>query len=69
MAVTVVAAWFIGSQRPKRRMVAFWCFILSNVLWVVWGLHANAYALIILQLCLCAMNVRGFRKNLLQARR
>lgn len=69
MAVTVVAAWFIGSQRPKRRMVAFWCFILSNVLWVVWGLHANAYALIILQLCLCAMNVRGFCKNLLQARR
>lgn len=69
MAVTVVAAWFIGSQRPKRRMVAFWCFILSNVLWVVWGLHANAYALIILQLCLCAMNLRGFRKNLLQARR
>jgi hypothetical protein len=69
MAVTVLAAWFVGSQRPRRRMIAFWCFILSNVLWVIWGLHANAYALIVLQLCLCVMNLRGFRKNLLQARR
>ena len=69
MAVTVLAAWFVGSQRPRRRMIAFWCFILSNVLWVIWGLHANAYALIVLQVCLCVMNVRGFRKNLLQARR
>ncbi|ORC60607.1 hypothetical protein BZK31_06215 [Pseudomonas floridensis] len=63
MAVTVVAAWFIGSQQPQKRMLAFWCFILSNVLWVIWGLHANAYALIVLQLFLGAINLRGFRKN------
>jgi hypothetical protein len=66
MAVTVLAAWFVGSQRARRRMIAFWCFILSNILWVIWGLHADAYALIVLQLFLCAMNVRGFRKNLRQ---
>lgn len=68
MAVTVLAAWFVGSQRARRRMIAFWCFILSNVLWVIWGLHADAYALIVLQLFLCAMNVRGFRKNLQQVK-
>jgi hypothetical protein len=68
MAVTVLAAWFVGSQRARRRMIAFWCFILSNILWVIWGLHADAYALIVLQLFLCAMNVRGFRKNLRQAK-
>lgn len=67
MAVTVLAAWFVGSQRARRRMIAFWCFILSNILWVIWGLHADAYALIVLQLFLCVMNVRGFRKNLQQA--
>jgi hypothetical protein len=66
MAVTVLAAWFVGSQRARRRMIAFWCFILSNILWVIWGVHADAYALIVLQLFLCAMNVRGFRKNLRQ---
>ncbi|MGY2262869.1 hypothetical protein [Pseudomonas sp. SDO55104_S430] len=63
MVVTVLAAWLIGSQRPGRRMAGFVSFILSNILWVVWGLHAHAYALIVLQFCLCLMNLRGFKKN------
>nr|WP_225571107.1 hypothetical protein [Pseudomonas sp. Y24-6] len=64
MVVTVASAWFIGSQRVHRRMIAFWGFILSNALWVIWGLHANAYALILLECVLLGMNARGFRKNL-----
>ncbi|WP_409077897.1 hypothetical protein [Pseudomonas sp. N3-W] len=63
MAVTVLAAWLIGSQRPGRRMVGFVCFSLSNVLWVIWGGYAGAYALIVLQVCLFLMNLRGLRKN------
>ncbi|MDZ5436144.1 YgjV family protein [Pseudomonas fluorescens] len=63
MLVTVLAAWLIGSQRPRRRMAGFICFILSNILWVVWGAYAQAYALIVLQICLCVMNLRGFKKN------
>ena len=43
--------------------VGFWCFIASNVLWVVWGLHDHAYALVGLQFCLAAMNIRGVYKN------
>lgn len=63
MAVTVISAWFIGSQRAYRRMIAFWGFILSNTLWVAWRLHAEAYALIILECVLLGMNARGFKKN------
>jgi hypothetical protein len=63
MVVTVLAAWLIGSQQPKRRMIGFVCFSLSNVLWVIWGLYAHAYALIVLQICLFLMNLRGFKKN------
>jgi type IV secretory pathway VirB2 component (pilin) len=63
MLVTVLAAWLIGSQRPARRMSGFVAFILSNVLWVIWGAYAGAYALIVLQICLCLMNLRGFKKN------
>lgn len=63
MLVTVVAAWCIGSHRPGRRMVGFCCFIASNILWSVWGWHAQAWALIVLQLVLCVMNLRGWRKN------
>ncbi|GJB77181.1 hypothetical protein KAM380_016460 [Aeromonas caviae] len=64
MVMTVLAAWCIGSRRPGRRKVGFCCFIASNVLWAVWGWQAHAWALIILQFCLCAMNLRGWRKNM-----
>jgi len=63
MVVTVAAAWLIGSQRKGRRNLGFWLFLLSNVLWVVWGLHSHAYALIALQVCLAALNIRGAKKN------
>ncbi|HCS44484.1 MAG TPA: hypothetical protein DIW52_16940 [Pseudomonas sp.] len=63
MLITVLAAWLIGSQSPRRRVSGFICFIFSNVLWVIWGYHTQAYALIVLQFCLCAMNLRGFSKN------
>ncbi|WP_236695838.1 MULTISPECIES: hypothetical protein [Pseudomonas] len=63
MLVTVLAAWLIGSQRSGRRMIGFVCFSLSNVLWVIWGAYAEAFALIALQVCLFLMNLRGFRKN------
>ncbi|BBP53433.1 hypothetical protein PHLH3_30590 [Pseudomonas sp. St386] len=63
MLVTVLAAWLIGSRQPRRRVAGFSCFIASNILWVIWGLHTHAYALIVLQFCLCAMNLRGFKKN------
>ena len=63
MIVTVVAAWLIGSRSKRRRVVGFWCFLISNVLWIVWGWHDNAYALITLQIALAFLNFRGVYKN------
>jgi len=63
MIVTIVAAWYVASSSRTRRKAGFWLFLLSNVLWVAWGLHAHAYALVTLQICLAFMNVRGERKN------
>ena len=63
MVVTVLAAWLVGSQAKRRRQAGFWCFLLSNVLWVAWGWHDGAYALIALQFALAALNIRGARKN------
>ena len=63
MLVTVVAAWFIASQRKFKRNWGFWLFLLSNVLWIIWGVHDAAYALIFLQLCLGFLNIRGAMKN------
>ena len=63
MIVTVVAAWLIASQAKRKRKIGFWCFLLSNVLWVVWAWHDRAYALIVLQIALAFLNVRGAYKN------
>ena len=63
MLVTVTAAWLIASRSPHKRAVGFWTFLASNVLWVVWGVHDGAWALVGLQFCLAALNIRGVYKN------
>ena len=63
MAVTVLAAWLVASDRTSRREVGFWVFLASNALWVAWAWHAHAWALIALQFCLAGINIRGARKN------
>ncbi|RZM02336.1 MAG: hypothetical protein EOP73_09895 [Variovorax sp.] len=62
-ATSVVAAWLVASTSPGRRNAGFWVFLASNVLWVTWGLHTRAWALIALQLCLAALNLRGVFKT------
>lgn len=63
MAVTLFAAYLIGSKRAERRVFGFSMFILSNVLWIVWGIHDEAWALIALQAALMVTNIRGIFKN------
>jgi len=63
MAATVAAAYLVASRSASRRAVGFWCFLASNVLWVAWGLHDRAWALVGLQFCLAALNIRGVYKN------
>lgn len=63
MALTLLASYLVASTRKERRNLGFWLFLGSNVLWVVWGLSAHAYALIVLQVGLVAMNVRGMSKT------
>jgi hypothetical protein len=68
MVVTVLAAWLVASQAKRRRELGFWCFLASNALWIAWGWHAHAYALIVLQIALAALNIRGALKNESQLR-
>ena len=62
MGVTIAASWLVGSTHRGRRRVGFWLFLLSNALWIAWGLHSGATALVVLQVALAAMNVRGMAK-------
>jgi hypothetical protein len=62
-AASVAAAWLVASNAKVRRNLGFWIFLASNALWIAWGLHAAAWALIALQLCLAVLNVRGLFKT------
>jgi hypothetical protein len=62
-AASLAAAYLVASNQKGRRNVGFWIFLVSNVLWVAWGLHTDAWALIALQVCLAVLNVRGLVKT------
>lgn len=63
MVVTLLASWYVASKSEGKRNAGFWLFLASNALWLGWGLHSGAYALIGLQLGLAAMNIRGALKT------
>jgi hypothetical protein len=63
MLVTLAAAWLVASRSAQRREAGFWVFLLSNALWVAWGWHTGAPALIALQVGLAALNIRGAIKT------
>ena len=62
MLVTVAAAWLVASTHKSRRRIGFWTFLASNALWIVWAVHSRAWALVVLQICLAALNIRGAKK-------
>ena len=62
-AASLSAAWLIGSNAKSRRNAGFWVFLLSNALWIAWGWHTQAWALIALQVGLLVLNVRGLVKT------
>jgi hypothetical protein len=63
MAVTLCAAFLVGARHARKRIVGFYTFCISNIMWIAWGLHDGAWALITLQAGLLAMNVRGIVRN------
>jgi hypothetical protein len=63
MAASLAAAWLVASTCKHRRKAGFWVFLLSNALWIAWGWHDDAYALIALQVGLAVTNIRGVLKT------
>ena len=62
-AASLAAAWLVASRSSGQRNAGFWVFLLSNLLWIAWGWHAHAWALITLQVGLALLNVRGLKKT------
>lgn len=63
MAISLAAAWWMGSKQASKRIVAFCMLIAGNLMWIGWGWGEDARALIALNVGLLALNVRGILKN------
>lgn len=63
MVITMFGAYWLASRKADKRMVGFWLMVVSNLLWILWGWHDEAWALVALQVGLMALNVRGIVKN------
>jgi hypothetical protein len=63
MAISLAAAWWLGSKRPEKRIFAFSLLIVGNLMWIAWGWGDGAWALIALNAGLLALNVRAIAKN------
>ena len=63
MVVNILAVWLLTSQTKGKRHAGFLLSLLSNVLWVAWGWHAQAFAVLGLQVALATLNIHGVRKT------
>lgn len=63
MAISLLAAWVMASRKAEKRVWAFWMYLTGNIMWIAWGWGEEAWALIVLNLALMALNVRGIYKN------
>lgn len=63
MLISLAAAWWMGSTKAKKRIVAFVLLIVGNLMWIAWGWGEGAWALIALNVGLMGLNVRAIMKN------
>ncbi|MDQ3185976.1 MAG: hypothetical protein M3Q16_05845 [Pseudomonadota bacterium] len=63
MIVNIFSVWLLTSQSTGKRHLGFLLSLVSNLLWVIWGWHAQAFAVIGLQVALASLNMRGVRKT------
>lgn len=62
-SVTLLSSWLVASTSETRRRLGFWGFLGGNALWLIWGVTAQAYGLVALQICLALLNFRGVSNN------
>lgn len=63
MVINILAVWLLTYQVKRMRQAGFLFSLLSNVLWIIWGWHVGALAVLGLQFALAAINIRGVRKT------
>ncbi len=55
----LLGAWLVCSHKPRVRRNGFVLFLVSNILWITWAGYAQAFALILMQICFMVTSIRG----------
>lgn len=63
MVMNVLSVWLLTSRSKRKRHVGFLLSLLSNALWIVWGWYVQAFAILVLQIALATINIRGVNKT------
>ena len=63
MVINILAVWLLTFPSKGTRHAGFLLSLFSNTLWIAWGWHTQAFAVIALQIALAALNMRGVNKT------
>lgn len=63
MVINVLSVWLLTFPSKRTRHAGFLLSLFSNTLWVAWGWHIQAFAVLGLQVALAALNIRGVTKT------
>jgi hypothetical protein len=63
MGINILSVWLLTFPSKGTRRAGFLLSLFSNTLWIAWGWHAQAFAVIGLQIALAALNMRGVNKT------
>jgi hypothetical protein len=63
MVINILSVWLLTFPSKGRRHAGFLLSLFSNTLWIAWGWHSQAFAVIGLQIALAALNMRGVNKT------
>ncbi len=63
MALGLAGAPLVSSSRAHVRRWGFAVWCVSNVCWIAWSIHTQAWGLLGMQSVFCATSVMGWRNN------
>jgi hypothetical protein len=60
MATALVGSYLVGNTAVRSRRWGFSLYLVSNLLWITWGLITGTMALTIMSLAFCYTSGRGW---------
>ncbi len=61
--VSLAGAWLTASSSQRSRKLGFGAFLVSNVMWAVWGATMGVWGLVTMQVLFLGTSVRGLISN------